>query len=220
MQRMDGMVNYLDALRSHSHEFMNKLHVILGLLHMKRYDKLENYVLQTAQNYQLDIGAIQRTIQSPVVAGFLLGKINRAKEAGFSLTLADECRVPDNPNEQQIAVLITVLGNVIENALDAIADQREGEISLLLHYQSGWLNCEVSDDGPGIAAENLDAIFTKGFSSKGENRGVGLFLARQQLQRLGGDLSVESEPGVFTQFFVQIPGTVKGTARVKCFDCR
>ena len=40
MQRMDGLVNYVDALRSHSHEFMNKLHVILGLLHMKRYDKL------------------------------------------------------------------------------------------------------------------------------------------------------------------------------------
>jgi len=205
MQRMDGMVNYLDALRSHSHEFMNKLHVILGLLHMKRYDKLENYVLQTAHNYQLDIGALQRTIQSPVVAGFLLGKINRAKEAGFSLTLADECLVPDNPNEQQIAVLITVLGNVIENALDAMAGQPEGEISLLMHYQSGWLSCEVSDDGPGITPANLSAIFDKGFSSKGENRGMGLFLARQQLESLGGDLSVESEPGVFTQFFVQIP---------------
>ena len=205
MQRIDGMVNYVDALRSHSHEFMNKLHVILGLLHMKRYDKLEDYILQTAQNYQADIGTLQHKIKSPIIAGFLLGKINRAKEAGITLTLSDECLLPDTANEEQVAVLITVLGNLIENALDAMQDQTEGEISLLLHYQSGWLSCEVSDDGPGIDPVALEDIFTKGFSTKGENRGVGLFLARQQIQNLGGDISVESEPGVFTQFFVHIP---------------
>lgn len=205
MQRIDGMVNYVDALRAHTHEFMNKLHVILGLLHMKRYDKLEEYILQTANNYQTDIGAIQRKIKSPVIAGFLFGKINRAKEAGVTLTLAEDCHLPDTANEEQAAVLVTVLGNLIENALDAMHDQPEGEIGLLLHYQSGWLSCEVSDDGPGIDPLHLEDVFTKGYSTKGENRGVGLFLARQQIQNLGGDITVESEPGVFTQFFVHIP---------------
>ncbi|QXA49200.1 sensor histidine kinase [Enterobacter cancerogenus] len=205
MQRIDGMVNYVDALRAHTHEFMNKLHVILGLLHMKRYDKLEEYILQTANNYQTDIGAIQRKIKSPVIAGFLFGKINRAKEAGVTLTLAEDCHLPDTANEEQAAVLVTVLGNLIENALDAMHDQPEGEIGLLLHYQSSWLSCEVSDDGPGIDPLHLEDVFTKGYSTKGENRGVGLFLARQQIQNLGGDITVESEPGVFTQFFVHIP---------------
>ena len=205
MQRIDGMVNYVDALRAHTHEFMNKLHVILGLLHMKRYDKLEEYILQTANNYQTDIGAIQRKIKSPVIAGFLFGKINRAQEAGVTLTLAEDCHLPDTANEEQAAVLVTVLGNLIENALDAMHDQPEGEIGLLLHYQSGWLSCEVSDDGPGIDPLHLEDVFTKGYSTKGENRGVGLFLARQQIQNLGGDITVESEPGVFTQFFVHIP---------------
>lgn len=205
MQRIDGMVNYVDALRAHTHEFMNKLHVILGLLHMKRYDKLEEYILQTANNYQTDIGAIQRKIKSPVIAGFLFGKINRAREAGVTLTLAEDCHLPDTANEEQAAVLVTVLGNLIENALDAMHDQPEGEIGLLLHYQGGWLSCEVSDDGPGIDPLHLEDVFTKGYSTKGENRGVGLFLARQQIQNLGGDITVESEPGVFTQFFVHIP---------------
>ncbi|WP_297199238.1 ATP-binding protein, partial [uncultured Pluralibacter sp.] len=81
----------------------------------------------------------------------------------------------------------------------------DGEISVLLHYQNGWLSGEVSDDGPGISAEHIDAIFAKGFSTKGENRGVGLFLASQQLSELGGTITVESEPGVFTQFFVHLP---------------
>ncbi|WLI76410.1 sensor histidine kinase [Kosakonia sp. H02] len=205
LQRLDGMVNYVDALRTTSHEFMNKLHVILGLLNMKRYDKLEEYVLQTAQNYQSDIGAIQHRIKSPVVAGFLLGKINRAKERGYTLTLADDSQVPDNPNEKQVTVLVTVLGNLIENALDAMSDQPEGEVSLLLHYQDGWLSGEVSDDGPGIAPDHIEVIFRKGFSTKGDNRGVGLFLASQQLTELGGTITVESEPSVFTQFFVHLP---------------
>ncbi|MBR7381987.1 two-component system sensor histidine kinase DcuS, partial [Klebsiella pneumoniae] len=77
------------------------------------------YIIQTAQNYQTDIGAIQRKVKSPVIAGFLLGKINRAKEAGVTLTLAEESQLPDTANEEQVAVLITVLGNLIENALDA-----------------------------------------------------------------------------------------------------
>ena len=205
LQRLDGMVNYVDALRTTSHEFMNKLHVILGLLNMKSYDKLEEYVLQTAHTYQADIGEIQHRIKSPVVAGFLIGKIQRAKERGFTLNLAEESLVPDCPNEKQVTVLVTVLGNLIENALDAMSGQEEGEVSLLLHYQDGWLSGEVSDDGPGIPAANIDAIFNKGFSTKGENRGVGLFLANQQLHELGGTLSVESEPGVFTQFFVHLP---------------
>ncbi|BDH45559.1 two-component system sensor histidine kinase DcuS [Salmonella enterica subsp. enterica serovar Choleraesuis] len=205
VQRLDGMVNYVDALRAHTHEFMNKLHVILGLLHMKSYSQLEEYVLQTAQNYQTDIGAIQRQIKSPVIAGFLLGKINRAKEAGHKLMLDPDCLLPDNPNQQQVATLITVLGNLIENALDAMQNQPDGEIAVLLHYQNGWLCAEVSDDGPGITADIIDAIFTKGFSTKGENRGVGLFLAKQQVEGAGGSLTVESEPGVFTQFFMQIP---------------
>ena len=205
MQRLDGMVNYVDALRATSHEFMNKLHVILGLLSMKSYDQLERYVLQTAQTYQSDIGNLQHQIKSPVVAGFLLGKMNRARECGILLRIADETQVPDNPNQQQVAVLVTAIGNVIENALDAMRDQGEGEITLLMHYQNGQLSAEVSDDGPGISAENIEAIFAKGFSTKGENRGVGLFLASQQLEELGGAISVESEPGVFTQFFVHLP---------------
>ena len=205
LQRLDGMVNYVDALRTTSHEFMNKLHVILGLLNMKSYDKLEEYVLQTAHTYQADIGEIQHRIKSPVVAGFLIGKIQRAKERGFTLNLAEESLVPDCPNEKQVTVLVTVLGNLIENALDAMSGQSEGEVGLLLHYQNGWLSGEVSDDGPGIPPANIDAIFNKGFSTKGENRGVGLFLASQQLRELGGTLAVESEPDVFTQFFVHLP---------------
>ncbi|XXN64687.1 sensor histidine kinase [Enterobacter ludwigii] len=205
MQRLTGMVNYVDALRERSHEFMNKLHVILGLLHMKNYTQVESYILKTANNYQTEIGFLLDKIKSPVIAGFLLSKINRASDCGHRLTISDASFLPDSGNEQQMAALITVIGNLIENALDAMSEQVEGEIHVMLHYQNGWLTCEVSDDGPGIEADRLSTIFEKGFSTKGENRGVGLFLLQQQTENLGGSVSVESEPGVFTQFLVQLP---------------
>lgn len=205
MQRLDGMVSYVDALRERSHEFMNKLHVILGLLHMKSYGKVEDYILKTANNYQTEIGSLLGKIKSPVIAGFLLSKMNRASDTGNHLLISDDCMLPDNGSEQQVAALITVLGNLIDNALDALGPSAEGEVSVLLHYQNGFLACEVSDDGPGIEASQLEAIFEKGFSSKGDERGVGLFLVKQQTESLGGKIIVESEPGVYTQFFVQLP---------------
>ena len=205
MQRLTGMVNYVDALRERSHEFMNKLHVILGLLHMKNYAQVEAYILKTANNYQTEIGYLLDRIKSPVIAGFLLSKINRASDCGHRLTISDASFVPDSGNEDQMAALITVVGNLVENAIDALSEQTEGEIHVMLHYQNGWLACEVSDDGPGIEPDNLATIFDKGFSTKGENRGVGLFLLKQQTENLGGGVTVESEPGVFTQFLVQLP---------------
>ncbi|EMF0720738.1 sensor histidine kinase [Citrobacter sp. Marseille-Q6884] len=205
MQRLDGMVNYADALRERSHEFMNKLHVILGLLHLKSYKQLENYIIKTANNYQEEIGSLLGKIKSPVIAGFLLSKINRTSDLGHTLIISNESQLPENSNEDQVTVLITVLGNLIENALEALGQEPGGEISVSLHYRHGWLHCEVNDDGPGIAPEHIDRIFEKGVSSKGTERGVGLALVKQQVENVGGNISVESEPGIFTQFFVQLP---------------
>lgn len=81
MQRLDGTVNYADALRERSHEFMNKLHVILGLLHLKCYQQLEEYILKTANNYREEIGSLLGKIKPPEIAGFLISKISRTTDA-------------------------------------------------------------------------------------------------------------------------------------------
>ena len=140
-----------------------------------------------------------------MIAGFLLGKINRAKEAGITLTPADECQIPDTANEEQVAVLVTVLGNLIENALDAMEGQPEGEITLLLHYQNGWLSCEVSDDGPGIDPAQLETILLKASQQKVKTGALGCSLPASKF-RTWAVISPSNLNGVFTQFLFTSPG--------------
>ncbi|HEY0209587.1 sensor histidine kinase [Acerihabitans sp.] len=205
LQRLSGISNYADALRTQSHEFKNKLHVILGMLHMKNYPQLENYILKTANTYQTEIGSLLRTIKSPVMAGFMLGKINRARDLNIRLSINDDSLLPDAQDEQTTVTLITALGNVIENAMEAIGNEENHEIIVSFHHQDEQLHCVVSDDGPGIPASLIPHIFEQGFSTKGENRGLGLSLVKQSVDAVGGTVELESEPGVFTQFFIQLP---------------
>jgi len=209
LERLSGMSTYADALRVQSHEFMNKLHVILGMLHLKNYRELEGYILKTANNYQHEIGLIIRIVKSPVIAGFILGKINRARDLNIPLRLTEDSWLPDTDNGETTTAMITVLGNLIENAMEALAGQESAEITLSLHVRNEILHCTVSDDGPGIPASLQETIYQRGFSTKGNGRGIGLFLARQSVEKLGGWLEYESEPGVYTQFYVTFPYRVK-----------
>ncbi|MCS4316670.1 MULTISPECIES: sensor histidine kinase [Serratia] len=210
VQRLSGMAHYADALRVQSHEFMNKLHVILGMLHMKAYQQLENYIINTASNYQEEIGALLRKIQSPEVAGFFIGKISRAHEAGIELTIDETSLLPETDDVETTHVLISVLGNLIENAIDAIDGVEGHEINLSFHHNENHLHCIISDDGPGIDPALGARIFEQGVSTKGPGRGIGLALIRSSLEKLGGSIDFESEPGVLTQFFVHIPYQAKG----------
>ncbi|WP_192458561.1 sensor histidine kinase [Musicola keenii] len=205
IQRLTGISYYADALRAQSHEFMNKLHVILGMLHLKYYPQLEEYILKTANNYQTEIGSIIRKVKSPVIAGFLLGKINRARDLGITLSISEDSLLPDTDDAQVTNELITVLGNLIENAMDAMAGLENREIVVTFHHRNNCLHCSVSDDGPGIPLDVQQHIYQEGFSTKGSGRGIGLHLTKQSLEKIGGTIDFESEPDVYTQFFVIIP---------------
>lgn len=209
VQRLSGMAHYADTLRVQSHEFMNKLHVILGMLHMKAYQQLENYIVNTASNYQEEIGTLLRKIHSPEVAGFFIGKISRAHQAGIELTIDETSLLPETDDVETAHVLISVLGNLIENAIDAIDGVEGHEINLGFYHVDNYLHCVVSDDGPGIDPATSPRIFEQGFSTKGPGRGIGLALIRSHLEKLGGSIDFESEPGELTQFFVQIPYRAK-----------
>lgn len=117
--------------------------------------------------------------------------------------------MPETDDMDATNELITVLGNLIENAMDAMSNMENGEIRVSFHHQDGRLHCIVGDDGPGITLENQHRIYEQGFSTKGSGRGIGLCLTKQSLEKVGGSIDFESEPEVYTQFFVNIPYQAK-----------
>ncbi len=204
-EQLTGVRNYADALRAHAHEFMNKMHVILGLVRTEQYDTLANYVSETVNHREMEMGFVTKNVQDPVLAGFLIGKLSFARESGASLSFDCTNKIPQPVNPGITQELITIIGNLVDNAMEAIANSLVKKVDLKLDYAEDILTIEVKDTGMGMTNAIQNKIFDKGFSTKGENRGVGLYLLAQGIERLEGDLIISSKPGKGTNFAVYIP---------------
>jgi CitB family two-component system sensor histidine kinase MalK len=204
-EQLTGVRNYADALRAHAHEFMNKLHVILGLVRTEQYDTLANYVSETVNHRETEIGFVTENVQDPVLAGFLIGKQSFARESGATLSFDCSNKLPQPVNPEITQELITIIGNLVNNAMEAIADSPVKKVDLKLDYAEDILTIEVKDTGMGMTKAMQNKILDKGFSTKGDNRGFGLYLLAQAIERLEGDLIISSKPGKGTIFAVYIP---------------
>lgn len=204
-EKLTGVSLYAEALRSQTHEFMNKLHVILGMVRMGYYDRLSQYVNQIANQYQVEIGSVVRKVKDPVIAGFLLGKLSLAREAGAEMILSETSYLPEPADPKIIHELITIIGNLIDNALEALEQSKTKRIIINFFYDNDMLTMEVSDTGQGIDEEIKKYIFEKGYSTKGTERGLGLHLIQRSVERLGGNITVVSEAGRGTSFKVIVP---------------
>ncbi|MGM0875877.1 MAG: DcuS/MalK family sensor histidine kinase [Bacillota bacterium] len=204
-EQLTGVRLYAEALRAQSHEFMNKLHVILGMSHMGYYDQMTNYIKELVNHRNNEIGAISRNIKDPVLAGFLIGKLSYAREAGAELHISSDRQVPEPLHSHLSHELITILGNLIDNALESVSTCPRRQIEVHFDYGDDILTIEVKDNGVGIKKETLNHMFERGFSTKGEDRGVGLFLVSQSLERLSGEIEISSKLSQGTKFVVYIP---------------
>lgn len=104
--------------------------------------------------------------------------------------------------------MVTLLGNLLDNAFDAVQKSETKEITLHLARQDNNWTIEISDHGPGMPANQIPEIFQRGFSTKGEHRGLGLFLASAALNKLNGTMDVSSQTGCGMTFFIRIPSEV------------
>ncbi|XXM72557.1 DcuS/MalK family sensor histidine kinase [Lysinibacillus sphaericus] len=202
-EQLTGVKSYAEALRTQSHEFMNKLHVILGLVKMEDYTRLKQYIKELVSINMDEVSAISSNIKDSVLAGFIMGKLSYAREKGVELTIDCHSVIPEAENPGVTHHLITVIGNLLDNGIEATSDCIEREVLMEVTYEDDLLELIVTDSGKGIPEESIDDIFRKGFSSKGEGRGYGLFLVKESLDQLGGTLHIESKEGSGTTIFVQ-----------------
>ncbi|WP_046174371.1 DcuS/MalK family sensor histidine kinase [Domibacillus indicus] len=201
-ERLSGTEMYAEALRAQTHEFMNRLHVILGMVHIKQYDALPSYIQEINIRYQDSIGYLSKRIADPVIAGFLLAKMSFAAEQGKEVVLAEESFLPDQKNSRMAHELITILGNLIDNALEA-TEQKGRPVTVLIDSDEENMIIEVKDHGKGM--ESTDGIFEKGRSEKGSGRGYGLFLVQESVKQLNGSIQIMSKKNKGTIVEVVIP---------------
>ncbi|WML43997.1 DcuS/MalK family sensor histidine kinase [Neobacillus sp. PS3-40] len=209
-EQLSGVRLYADALRAQAHEFMNKLHVILGMVHMGHYDKLTEYINETVDHRKNEIGFVTRKIQDPVLAGFLIGKLSYARESGVELYVSCDHPLPQPENSNITHELITVIGNLIDNAIEAVTNYSVKRVDVVFDYGDEILTIEVKDTGAGMSVDLQNEIFEKGFSTKGENRGLGMYLITQAIEKVEGELIISSKPGKGTVFAVYIPYKAEG----------
>jgi sensor histidine kinase regulating citrate/malate metabolism len=200
-----------EALRAQAHEFANRLHTISGLLELEEYAEVLRYVKRLGSATQELAATVTERIDSPPLAALLIAKSSVAAERGIRLHLADTSRV--GPLADDLAEdLATVVGNLVDNALDAVGPLGGGEVDVLVREENGAVVVEVRDSGPGIAPELVEEVFTSGFTTKaaaGGYRGFGLALTRTLCVRRGGSVSVRNDDGAVFSARLPLPAAVR-----------
>jgi PAS domain S-box-containing protein len=205
-EELTGVRQLVDGLRANTHEFMNKLHVILGLIELKELDEAKKYIINIDETQNQIINFVIRKIEEPKVAGLLIGKLSRAKELGISMIIEKESYLGRMKDEIISNRILTILGNLVENAMDALNVKAEGtrKINVRINESENEVILIVTDTGTGIEEKDRNNIFERGFSTKEGNRGIGLTLIKDTLDNIGGSIKVSSEKNIGTKFEVTI----------------
>ena len=199
LRELDTERGLAQALRAQAHEFSNKLHVIGGLIELGRLDDATRFVAETSLVHQELIELVQERIADPALAALLLAKAAAASERRVEFRLANDARLPTAAPD--VRELVTVVGNLVDNGIDAASGAADGWVEVSVHADPGGTIVRVSDSGPGIDASASEDIFREGFTTKGggAHYGIGLALVRQIAQRRGGWVRVTNDGGaVFT----------------------
>lgn len=204
--QLTGFKNYSTALRAQTHEFMNKMHVIMGLIEMKAYDQLKEFTKEVAYNRQSEVNYVVTRLRDITLAGFILGKFSRSRELDIDFSLSEESEIHSDLEVPSVHDLVLIVGNIVENAFDAL-ENYDGEriVSLSILDFDKEIVIIVEDSGPGIDDEIINNLYVRGVSSKGEGHGFGLYLVKQCIENLEGTIDIESSEGEGTTFTVRLP---------------
>lgn len=206
MEDLSGTRYLVDSMRANNHDFTNKLHVILGLIQMQMYDEASSYIQNITMVQRENISRVMNAVSEPAVAALLIGKIARASELNVNFVLREGCYYSAADMNLPSEMLITVIGNLLDNAFDAMNEstdyQTPKELMFGIYSKPDALLITVDDNGCGIRKENMVHIFENGYSTKGEGRGTGLYQVKAMVENFGGRITVESQEGVGTSFSV------------------
>ena len=209
---IEEMINTLSEVKMHSedlraqtHEFTNKLYVLSGLLQLGEYDE----AIEMIQNETSELQSLNRVVFDQIkdtkMQALLLGKLGKASEKKIVFEIDSQSYLEQLPAHIKLSQLTLILGNIIDNAFEAVYGIAEPQVNFFATDIGNDLVFEVSDNGTGISEEDISYIFDRGFTSKtSENpRGYGLSNANQVVKELGGIIELQNEEN--TVFTVYLP---------------
>ncbi|MHA7264496.1 sensor histidine kinase [Arthrobacter sp. TMN-37] len=209
---LQTMHTLTDALRAQTHEHSNRLHTIVSLIELDRRAEALEFATRDLQQSQQLTDSVVAAVDEPFIAALLVGKAAQANERGVELDIGVDG--PVDPQGLDPGDLITIIGNLLDNAIDAAAASTRRRVRLTLGNPGtgpGGVRIVVHDSGPGLTDGERSRIFELGFSTKdpgARSRGIGLALVRQAVLRRGGSLEVDNDGGArFTVFLPAPAGT-------------
>jgi sensor histidine kinase regulating citrate/malate metabolism len=186
---LDVVRRLTESLRSQNHEAANRLHTVVSLIEMGRPEEAVDFATEELQVAQLLADRVVGAVDDPVVAALLLGKSAEAAERGIELeitgSVGDSGVVPGRD-------LVTVIGNLVDNAFDAVAEAEERRVRVRV-AEDDQLTIEVDDSGAGLDDDAAARVLERGWTTKaapGTGRGLGLALVVQVARRHGGSVTV------------------------------
>ncbi|MFJ8751419.1 ATP-binding protein [Streptomyces sp. NPDC102441] len=215
-RELDSTHGLIDALRAQDHEHANRLHTLLGLLELEMHEEAVEFVTEVVGVHRATAEQVTEKVHDPLLASLLVGKATVAAERGVALRMAPETLLPDRLVDPR--GLVTVLGNLVDNALDAASGSTDARIEVGLRAEGRTVVLRVRDSGPGVPAGDHESIFMEGWSTKElpahGKRGLGLPLVRRLAERQGGSVSVSGSPGGGAVFTVVLPEALSEPERL------
>ncbi|MCD8121983.1 MAG: ATP-binding protein [Clostridiales bacterium] len=197
IDELSGTKSMLDTLRDLNHEFLNKLHVILGYLQTGETEQVMTFIINSTLVSSQAIRQTADRIRVSQICALVIGKMMHAAELGISLNVLPDSRCVEKELLIPIDAWITIVGNLLENAIEElVSDGKELKtISLGIFCTNGCNIITCEDTGRGIPESLRVRIFEKGVSSKGSNRGTGLYLIHNLVEQYDGTIEIETEEG-------------------------
>jgi two-component system CitB family sensor kinase len=206
---LDRAEGFSDALRAQAHESANRLHTVISLIELGETDHALTFAVGELETAQALADRVLEGVGNRAVAALLLAKSAQAAERGIELTIGSGSVLPEDlaPDYE----LVTILGNLIDNAFEVLTAQptdRARRVEVASERVDGGVRITVTDNGPGLTVEQAGSVFTRGWSTKAArgpagDRGLGLALVAQAVNRCRG--TVLAEPGPGARFVVWLP---------------
>lgn len=207
-EELTGVKRMAWSLRAQNHEFLNKLHTIAGLIQLNEPEEALSYITATAHGNASFSSLITEKIKNVNIAALILAKYYKAEENRVSLALDPSSCLEEQPRGLRTDEMETVIGNLLENSLDAVATDGSGSISLLIRQEPDQLIIRVKNNGPAIPEAIREKIFEANFSTKAGQRGYGLHFIRRIIDRNQGMIRLVQTEDVTWDIKIPIKGDV------------